>query len=84
MCQLKNTLLHSMFCILFVTTFSLSTLAKEGDRLKLEWVAPPPPVVVADIGEVYRIGCRVTLNSSNAYNCDIKDVKLSAGIIQVY
>ena len=73
-----------MICILFVTSFSLSALAKEDHRFKLEWVAPPPPVVVADIGEVYRIGCRVTLNSSNAYNFDLKDVKLSAGISQVY
>ena len=66
-----------------MTTFSLSALAKEGDRFKLEWVALPPQVVVADIGEVYRIGCRVTLNISNGYNFDLKDVKLTAGISQV-
>ena len=83
MYELIKTMRHSMFSILFVTTFSLSASAKEVNRFDLVWVAPPPPVVVADIGEVYRIGCRVTLNSSNTHDFDLNDVKLSAGISQV-
>ena len=84
MCQMIKTMRYSMFSILFLTTFSLSALANGGSSFELEWVAPPPPVVVADIGEVYRIGCRVTLNSSKTYNFDLQDVKLSAGISQVH
>ena len=84
MCQLTKTLTHLVLCILFVTTFSLSALANGGDNFELQWVVPPPSVVVADIGEVYRIGCRVTLNSSKTYNFDLQDVKLSAGISQVH
>jgi len=82
MCQLTETLRHSVLCIHFMTTISLSALVYGGDSFELKWVAPPPPVVVADIDEVYRIGCRVTLNSSKAYNFNPQDVMLSAGISQ--
>ena len=84
MCQLTKTLRHSVLCILFMTTISPSALANGGDSFELKWVAPPPPVVIADIDEVYRIGCRVTLNSSKAYNFNLQDVMLSAGISQVH
>jgi len=82
MCQLTKTLRYSVLCIIFGITFSLLALANGGSSFELEWVAPPPPVVVANIGEVYRIGCRVTLNSSKTYDFDLQDVKLSAEISQ--
>ena len=83
--------LKSMRCsniwILLAISINVMLLINGSDQFELEWVTPPPPVVVADIGEVYRIGCRLTLNTSdNSFrnlSVDIHNVHLSAEISQV-
>ena len=87
MFQFIKSMRCSITRILVAISIFLTLLIKGSDQFELEWVTPPPPVVVADIGEVYRIGCRLTLNTSDIsfqnLSVDIHNVQLSAYISQV-
>ena len=56
-----------------------------GQSVNLEWLTPPPRVVVADIGQSYTIGCRITFENSMDQYQDLKvnDVKLYAVVGKV-
>ena len=53
--------------------------------VNLEWLTPPPRVVIADIGQSYTIGCRITFENSMDQYQDLKvnDVKLYAVVGKV-
>ena len=62
----------------------LAPFAVADDPLKLNWVTPPPQVVV--IGHLYRIGCRIDLNEtvSREYKgLKLDDIKLWSVISKV-
>ena len=56
-----------------------------GQSVNLEWLTPPPRMVVADIDQSYTIGCRITFDNSMDQYEDLKvnDVKLYAVIGKV-
>lgn len=56
-----------------------------GQSVNLEWLTPPPRVVVADIGQAYTIGCRLTFESSMDQYQDLKvnEVQLYAVVGKV-
>ena len=77
-----------MLSITFLITLLLMTSAHGIDQFEIDWVTPPPSIVAADVGKVYRIGCRLTLNySSSTYNnssLQLNDWKLIAEISPVF
>ena len=74
-----------LFLIGFLFTFSTPLICADSP-FKLEWLTPPPPVVVSDNGKVYRIGCRITLNTTLGHqydNSNLDNAKLWAVISKV-
>ena len=77
---------HILLCtVSFCCIFEISWISGAGNPLQLDWLTPPPQVVVADIDQVYRIGCRVTINASfyKYRELNIDDIKLWATISKV-
>ena len=59
-------------------------VAVADDPLKLNWVTPPPQVVV--IGHLYRVGCRIDLNQTVAReykSLKLDDIKIWSVISKV-
>ena len=59
-------------------------VAVADDPLKLNWVTPPPQVVV--IGHLYRVGCRIDLNKTVAReytSLRLDDIKIWSVISKV-
>ena len=77
-----NRILLCLVCCCFI--FKISRITASSP-LQLDWLTPPPAIVVADIDRVYTIGCRMTLQTSAYQNDDlmIDDIKLWAVISKV-
>lgn len=63
--KIVETRNHILLCFVsFLCICDISWIGASNQPLQLDWLTPPPQVVVANIDQVYRIGCRVSFNTS--------------------